>query len=132
MTALSGDRLQRAARVTAESLPEVSSGHPFTPHLLVYKVAGHVFLILTEDPDEQIITVKCEPPHADALVREYESVQPGRYLDKHHWVSVGQGSGITAALIKDLVQGSYELVVEQMPHRERDRIRKNLDAHQSR
>lgn len=119
--------MQQVARVTADSLPEVSWGYPFTPHLAVYKAAGHVFLIVTEDPDEQIITVKCEPAYVDALVREHESVQPGRYLDKHHWVSIGQGSDITGALIEDLVRGSYELVVEQVPRRERDRIHKMLD-----
>ncbi|MEV6603107.1 hypothetical protein [Kutzneria sp. NPDC051319] len=27
----------------------------------MYKVAGKVFLIVTDDPDDQIITVKCEP-----------------------------------------------------------------------
>jgi predicted DNA-binding protein (MmcQ/YjbR family) len=32
----------------------------------VYKVAGKVFLIVTGDPDGQIITVKCEPEHARA------------------------------------------------------------------
>ncbi|MGC0335243.1 MmcQ/YjbR family DNA-binding protein [Streptomyces sp. SLBN-8D4] len=61
-----GDRLQDTARQAALALPDVSHGYPFAPGLDVYKVAGKVFLIVTDDPDEQIITVKCEPEHARA------------------------------------------------------------------
>ncbi|MFI5476571.1 hypothetical protein ACIA6D_41120 [Streptomyces cacaoi] len=35
----------------------------------MYKVADKVFLIVTDDPDEQIITVKCEPERTRALER---------------------------------------------------------------
>ncbi|MFJ8768805.1 MmcQ/YjbR family DNA-binding protein [Streptomyces clavifer] len=63
-----GDRLQDTARQAALALPGTDHGYPFTQHLDVYKVAGKVFLIVTDDPDEQIITVKCEPEHARALV----------------------------------------------------------------
>lgn len=121
---LSGTELQRLAREAAQALPGVSSGYPFTQHLLVYKVSGHVFLIVTEDPDEQIITVKAEPSHADALVQDHDSIQPGRYLDKHHWISMGSGESVTASLVDDLVQDSYDLVVERLRTRERDELRR--------
>lgn len=127
MTQLTGQRVQQVAREIAESLPEVSFGYPFTPRLAVYKVGGHVFLIVTEDPDEQIITIKCDPPHAEALIREHATIGPGRYLDKHHWVSISSGPGITAALVEDLVRESFELVLEQAPRHERDRIHTDLD-----
>jgi predicted DNA-binding protein (MmcQ/YjbR family) len=118
----SGAALQEVACDTAEALADVTDGYPFTDVLRVFKVAGRVFLIVTDDPDEQIITVKAEPPRGGALVREYDSIQPGRYLDKHHWVSVGEGPGITAALIRDLVRASYDLVVDGLPRRDQDRI----------
>ncbi|MFF3850358.1 hypothetical protein [Streptomyces sp. NPDC002328] len=41
------------------------------------KVADKVFLIVTDDPDEQIITVKREPEHARALERGYASIGLG-------------------------------------------------------
>jgi predicted DNA-binding protein (MmcQ/YjbR family) len=85
------NRLQDTARKAALALPDVSHGRPFTPGLDVYKVADKVFLIVTDDPDEQIITVKCEPEHARALERGYASITPGRYLDKRHWISLGPG-----------------------------------------
>ncbi|MGO4250267.1 MmcQ/YjbR family DNA-binding protein [Paenarthrobacter sp. RAF54_2] len=107
---LSGDRLQQAARNTAAALGDVSNGRPFTPHLDVWKVRDKVFLIITkDDPDQQIITVKADPHHADALRRDHDTITPGRYLNKHHWISVGPGPGITKQLIENLVQDSYDL-----------------------
>ncbi|MBK3627474.1 MmcQ/YjbR family DNA-binding protein [Streptomyces sp. MBT49] len=114
-----GDRLQDTARQAALALPDVSHGYPFTPGLDVYKVAGKVFLIVTDDPDEQIITVKCEPEHARAYVHGYASITPGRYLDKGHWISLGAGPGITERLVTDAVENSYDLVTERLPRRDR-------------
>lgn len=118
-----GDRLQDTARQAALALPDVSHGRPFTPQLDVYKVAGKVFLIVTDDPDEQIITVKCEPERARAHVRAHVSITPGRYLDKRHWMSLGPGPGITKRLITDVVEDSYDLAVERLPRREHPRTR---------
>ena len=118
-----GDRLQDTARQAALALPDVSHGYPFTPELDVYKVAGKVFLIVTDDPDEQIITLKCEPDHARELKRGYASITAGRYLDKHHWISVGPGPGITERLITDAVEDSYDLVAGRLPRRDRPSAR---------
>ena len=107
---LSGARLQQIARDTAASLDDVSHGHPFTPHLDVWKVHEKVFLIVTDDdPDLQIITVKVDPHHGDALRRDHDAITAGHYLDKQHWISIGPGAGITASLIENLVHGSYDL-----------------------
>ncbi|MET7735827.1 MmcQ/YjbR family DNA-binding protein [Streptomyces sp. NPDC005402] len=114
-----GDRLQDTARQVALALPDVSHGYPFTPGLDVYKVAGKVFLIVTDDPDEQIITVKCEPEHARALERGHASITTGRYLDKRHWISLGPGPGVTERLVTDVVEDSYHLAVERLPRRDR-------------
>jgi predicted DNA-binding protein (MmcQ/YjbR family) len=119
---LSGEQLQQAARDAAGALAGVGHGRPFTPHLDVWTVAGKVFLIVTDDdPDAQIITVKIDPHHSEALRRDHESIAPGRYLDKRHWVSVGPGPGVTKRLIEDLVHGSYELVTDHLPTKDRPR-----------
>lgn len=89
---LSGSEIQQIARHTAQRLPGAGHGHPFTPALDVYKVAGKVFMIVTDDPDELIVTVKID-----------------------HWTTLAAGPGITRDLVEDLVTGSYELVVEKIP-----------------
>ena len=118
-----GDRLQDTARQAALALPDVSHGYPFTPGLDVYKVAGKVFLIVTDDPDEQIITVKCEPEHARTYVHDHTSITPGRYLDKRHWISLAPGPGITERLVTDVIEDSYDLAVERLPRRDRPSAR---------
>jgi predicted DNA-binding protein (MmcQ/YjbR family) len=115
---LSGEQLQQVAGDTAATLEHVSHGHPFTPHLDVWKVRDKVFLIITEDdPDLQIITMKVDPHHGDALRRDHDSIAPGRYLDKQHWISVGTGRGVTKRLVEDLIHGSYDLATG---HRDED------------
>lgn len=118
---ITGKRLQDVARATASNLPGVSNGRPFTPKLDVYKVAGKVFLIVTDDPDEQIITVKAEPDRAWSLRQEHDSVAPGRYLDKRNWISVRAGRDIATGTVKDLVGHSYDLVLDSVPHKHRPR-----------
>ncbi|MFG3340669.1 MmcQ/YjbR family DNA-binding protein [Glycomyces sp. NPDC048151] len=117
MSALSGPRLQQAAREAAEAQPGVSRSRPFVDKLDVFKVAGKVFLIVTDDPAEPVITVKCDPERGRALQLRYESVTPGRYLDKTHWTTAGPGPGVTRKLVRDLVTDSYDLVTEALPRR---------------
>jgi len=107
---LTGERLQSIARDAASSLRGVSHGRPFVEKLDVYKVGPKVFLIVTDDPEEQIITVKADPGRGHLLRDQFASVTAGRYLDKRHWVSVGVGEGVTEDLVTELVRDSYDLV----------------------
>ena len=43
----------------------------------MFKVTGRLIPIVTEDPDEPIITVKVESEHAETLVGEHGSIEPG-------------------------------------------------------
>jgi len=110
-------QLQPLARRLATELPGVSRGRPFVEKLDVYKVVNKVFLIVTDDPGEPIITVKTEPDQIDTLSEQYENVTPGRYLDKHHWVSVEGGKGVTRELVEDLIKQSYRLALKGVPQR---------------
>jgi predicted DNA-binding protein (MmcQ/YjbR family) len=119
MKPYSGEKLQDTARETALALPGVTRGRPFTENLDVYKVAGKVFLIVTDDPDELIVTLKAEPEYGRLLRGHHPSITPGRYLDKRHWISVGAGRGVTQDLVGDLVDHSYHLVLEAVPRNRR-------------
>lgn len=116
---LSGEQLQQQARDTAVSLEYVTNGRPFTAHLDVWKVHDKVFLIVTDDdPDLQIITVKVDPHHGDALRRDFDTITRGRYFNKQHWISIGPGSGLTTELIGDLVLDSYDLADDRGPRQQ--------------
>lgn len=116
--ALSGPKLQDAARTVANRLPETSNSRPFTESLDVYKVAGKVFLIVTDDPDEPIITVKAEPERGRVLREDHPSITRGRYLDKTHWISIGPGERVTRQLVSELVEDSYLSALEGVPRKD--------------
>lgn len=109
---LSPRGLQPFARKLAASMPGVSHGRPFVEMLDVYKVGAKVFLIVTDDPNERIITVKIEPEQRGALSDRFQSITAGRYLDKDHWISISAGPGITDSVVTDLLKGSYRLVLK--------------------
>ena len=103
---LSGEQVQQTARDAAAAL-ERGQQRPAV-HAAPGGVEGRdkVFLIVTEDdPDRQIITVKADPHHADALRRDHDSITAGHYLDKQHWISVGPGRGVTKRLIETWYTG---------------------------
>jgi predicted DNA-binding protein (MmcQ/YjbR family) len=114
-----GGELIEIAMRTAAALPAVTHEHPFGPEYEVFKVAGKVFLLATEAPGEPVLTLKCEPEHSRALQQRYDEVVPARYLDKRHWLTMRAGGGVTRELVDELVQNSYELVVEGLPRAKR-------------
>jgi hypothetical protein len=72
---ISGEKVQDRARDTAVALPGVSHGRPFTEQLDVYKAAGKVFLIVTDDLDERIVTLKAEPEYGRLLRQEHPTTR---------------------------------------------------------
>ncbi len=86
----------------------------------MWKVAGKVFLIITEDePELEIITVKTVPDHGDKLRRDRASISRGHYLNKQHWISVASGETITRSLVEQLVEDSHDLAKHQAPVKDR-------------
>ncbi|WP_029088711.1 MmcQ/YjbR family DNA-binding protein [Brevibacterium album] len=117
---MDGEKIQQVAVEIADRLPGTGNGYPFTAHLRVWKVAGKVFLIVTEnDPELKIITVKADPHLGDALRRDHAAISRGRYLNKEHWISIASGEGITRSLVEDLVHDSYDLAERQAPAKDR-------------
>ncbi len=43
-------------------------------------------------------------------------------MNKKHWISIASNSDITADLVQDLIQDSYDLIVKQLPVKDRKLI----------
>ncbi|RFA13368.1 cytoplasmic protein [Subtercola boreus] len=126
------DVVQTALRVAA-SFPAVTQGQPFGEGAAVFKVVGKVFAIVDTQPaspdaatggpahrrSPSVVTLKCAPPHGQALVREHPSIIPGYHMNKEHWISLCPGDDIDETLVEDLVGNSYDIIVAALPRAKR-------------
>ncbi len=84
---------------------------PFGPDTLVFKVKGKVFLLTGLDRHPLQFNAKCDPDRAIELREVYpQHVLPGYHMNKKHWNTIVVDGAITNALLKELIDHSYELV----------------------
>jgi predicted DNA-binding protein (MmcQ/YjbR family) len=104
------------------SLPHVEETTPFGPDVLVYKVGGKMFALATPDEFPSTVNLKCDPDRAIELRDRYEEVQPGFHMNKRHWNTITLGGRVTAPLVRDLIDHSYQLVFASLPRKRRDQL----------
>ena len=97
------------------SLPHVEETTPFGPDTLVFKVAGKVFALTSPGEFPSRVNLKCDPGRAMELREEYEGITPGYHMNKRHWNTLVLDGSLPSALVRDLVQHSYELVTAALP-----------------
>jgi predicted DNA-binding protein (MmcQ/YjbR family) len=88
---------------------------PFGPRTSVFKTAGKMFALSQLGADSLRISLKCEPQLAEALRGAHAAVLPGYHLNKRHWNTVIIDGSLSEQMIKDLIEDSYDLVVNQLP-----------------
>lgn len=101
----------------------VTEEFPFGPETLVFKVKGKVFLLTSLDGDGLQFNVKCDPEKAIELRDRYDAVQPGYHMNKKHWNTVVVDGSIPIHLLKEMIDDSYELVVQSLPKKIREELR---------
>jgi predicted DNA-binding protein (MmcQ/YjbR family) len=106
------------------SKKEVEETLPFGPDVLVFKVAGKVFLLTSLDSEKMRFSVKCNPDKAIELREQYDCVQPGYHLNKKHWNTIYPDGSVTVKLMKQWIDHSYDLVVDSLPKKLRDNFKK--------
>lgn len=87
-----------------------------TPLILIYKVMGKMFAILSVRGEEYVI-VKSD--FADMLRQEYAGIGHRSHLDKRFWISVALDADVPAPEVKRLAKASYELVVASLTRKQR-------------
>lgn len=93
--------------------------HPFGPEALVYKVMGKMYALMSQKEEIPRITLKINPADGEVLVSQYNSVSPGYYMSKKHWVTITLNGELPADVIKDLAESSYELVVSKLTKKDK-------------
>ena len=96
------------------SKPGVTEEFPFDEVTLVFKVAGKVFVLTNLDGDWSL-NLKCDPERAIELREQYPAIQPGYHMNKVHWNTVMMDGSLSQKLILELIDHSYQLVVDKLP-----------------
>ena len=104
------------------SLKGATEDFPFGEFNLVLKVQGKMFGLIPLDNPESQITLKCDPERALQLRDEYEAITSAYHFNKKHWNSVRIDSSISQALLCELIQHSYNLVVAGLPKQLREAL----------
>jgi predicted DNA-binding protein (MmcQ/YjbR family) len=61
------------------------------------------------------VSLKCDPVVAEDLRRRYVGIIPGYHLNKRHWNTVALDGSVPDALIREMCEDSYDLVVGSLP-----------------
>jgi len=69
------------------------------------------------------INLKCDPERAIELREKYDSIKPGYHMNKALWNSVYMDGTISDILTKELIDHSYELIVESLPKKLKEELK---------
>ncbi len=92
-----------------------SEEFPFDEKTLVFKVMGKMFALLPLQRSPPSINLKCDPEYALELRESHQGIIPGFHMNKKHWNTVLLEEDVDARLLANLIDHSYELVVNKLP-----------------
>ncbi|MFO7447186.1 MAG: MmcQ/YjbR family DNA-binding protein [Ignavibacteriaceae bacterium] len=101
----------------------VTEDFPFDEETLVLKVMSRMFLLTNLNPP-YTMNVKCDPRLAVELRERYEEVTPGYHMNKTHWNTVDLEGTIPTKEIFEMIDNSYDLVVNGLKKKEKDELAK--------
>jgi predicted DNA-binding protein (MmcQ/YjbR family) len=85
-------------------------------HDLLFRIAGKMFCVANLEPgmSPTKIAFKCTPEKFAELV-EMEGIIPAPYMARNHWVAILDMDALRQPEMKELIQSSYQLVLEKLP-----------------
>ena len=99
------------------AMPGATRTYPFSEGTSVYKVGGRMFALTQDEPTS--INLKAEPPDVTGLVDTYDAITRGWHMNKKHWITVQLDGDLPDGLLEELVEDSYDLIVDKLPARDR-------------
>lgn len=93
----------------------VTEEFPFDEQTLVFKVLGKMFALSGLERLPPQINLKCDPDRSIELREEFDgSIYGGYHMNKKLWNTI-EINNLPHQLICELIDHSYDLVVENMP-----------------
>lgn len=93
----------------------------FGPEVSTFKVAdaGKVFAITILDEEPLRVTLKCDPELAVQLRANHPAIVPGYHTNKRHWNTVTLDGSLADAMVREMIEDSYDLVVASLTRAQR-------------
>lgn len=96
------------------SKADTTEDSAFGPENILFRICGKIFAAIDLGrPD--LIVVKCDPDEGIALCETYRGVRPAWHWNKRHWIEVDFNADVPDAMIRELVEKAYHLVVKHLP-----------------
>jgi len=108
-------RLDALPGATAEPR---AAGRSAVPLVLLYKVMGRMFAILSVRGRENVI-LKCDQHLAEVLRGRYAGIGHRSHLDRRFWISVDLDSDVPPEEVLRLAEASYALICAGLPRRQK-------------
>ena len=102
--------------------PGVTEGFPFNDTALVFKVVGKMFALLDLSEAKHGISLRCDPERAIELRERHPEVTAAYHFNKQHWNGVNLSGGISDALLKEMIDHSYTIVLKSLPKSKRETL----------
>jgi predicted DNA-binding protein (MmcQ/YjbR family) len=98
-------------------------------HNLLFRIAGKMFCIANLEPavSPTKICFKCTPEKFAELV-EIDGIIPAPYMARNHWVAMIEIDALRQPEIKELIQLSYQMILEKLPKKTRSELSAKFPA----
>jgi predicted DNA-binding protein (MmcQ/YjbR family) len=96
-----------------DAKPNATAEQPFGPEVVVYKIGGKVFAMVSTEGEVRI-TLKIDPVLSETMREKYAAIEPGYHTNKRHWVTIKQDKDLPDAEIHGLIDHAYELVLSKL------------------
>ena len=95
----------------------VTEHFPFDEDTLVFKVGGKMFALSSLkqwEKQEPSVNLKCDPERALELRANYDAINEGYHMSKIHWNTVAINQDVPDAMLRALIDRSYDLVFKSL------------------
>ena len=121
-----------ALRGICLGFPGAFEDFPFGPETSVFKVRAAVsggvrhearmFALSALGAGELSVSLKCEPALAEQLRAAHPEITGAWHMNKLHWNGVRLDGSLPDAMVRDMVEDSYDLVVASLSRRQQEQL----------
>ena len=95
----------------------VTEHFPFDEDTLVFKVGGKMFALSSLkqwEKQEPSVNLKCDAERSLELRANYDAINEGYHMSKIHWNTVAINQDVPDAMLKALIDHSYDLIFKSL------------------